>query len=465
MSRILPFLLAAATLGAQAPQVRLPRYTRETLENGAVLGLSARKGVPLVSVLVLVKGGAEADPAGKAGLARTTAELLRRGTPARTAGRFSEELDFMGATYSAHVDAQSTSIAMEFLAKDAERALDLLAGAVLHPAFPEAEVKKALSEEIEEAKAAKDSPMSAAALYFQTFFFGSTHPYGRPARGDELTLRGVDRAAIAAHHAQMYVGANLIVAAAGDFDPVVMRAKLAKAFGAAPAGEPYEWQKDRPASTAPGPRLLLVDKPDATQTYFWIGNPGIKRTDADRVAVWVVNTLFGGRFTSMLNEELRVNSGLTYGASSRVDENRLTGRISLFSYTRTDSTEKAIDMALATLQRLREKGLSSEQLASAKAYLKGTYPPSRLETSDQIASMMGELELFGLGRDEVDNLFARIDAVTLDQANEAIRRHFGAGALTFTLVGNTAKYRDAVKKYAPNAVEIPITAPGVSAQK
>ena len=77
--RIVPFLLAAATLAAQpAPQVRLPQYTHEVLANGAVLDLMPRKGVPLVSVLVLVKGGAESDPAELAGLSSLTAELLRR---------------------------------------------------------------------------------------------------------------------------------------------------------------------------------------------------------------------------------------------------------------------------------------------------------------------------------------------------------------------------------------------------
>ena len=464
MSRVLSFVLATAALTAQTPRVRLPQYTREVLENGVTLDLAPRPGVPLVSVVALIKGGAESDPPEMAGLARSTAELLRRGAGARTADRFSEDLDFIGASYSAGVDAQSTTISMEFLSKDTDRALDLLAGAVLRPTFPEAEVQKALSEEIEQAKAVKDSPMAAASLYYQTFFFGPRHPYGRPARGDEITLQRIQREDIAACHARMYTGANLVVVAAGDFDPVDMRARLGKAFGAAPAGKPYDWQQDRPPATGQGPRLLLVDKPDATQTYFWIGAPGIHRTHPDRVAAWIVNTLFGGRFTSMLNEELRVNSGLTYGASSRVDENRLTGRVSLFTYTRTEDTAKAIDMALDVLRRLREKGVSAEQLVSAKAYLKGMYPAERLETSDQIASVLAELELFGLPRGEIDDLFARVDAVTVEQANDAIRKHFGAGDLTFTLVGNAAKIRDAAKKYTPHVVEIPIAAPGFSAR-
>jgi predicted Zn-dependent peptidase len=455
------FILAAATLAAQpAAQVRLPSYTHEVLPNGAVLDLMPRKGVPLISVVVLVKGGAESDPAEMAGLSSLTAELLRRGTATRTADKFSEELDFIGATFSARADTQSTVVATEFMSKDMDRGLDLLADAVLHPTFPEDEAKKALSQRIESSKSSKDSPQAAAAGYYQVFFFGPRHPYGRLASGDELSLKRIDRAAIAAQHARLYTGANLIVIAAGDFEPAQMRAKFGKLLAAAPAGKVYAWEKDRSPDSVPGTRLLLVDKPDAVQTYFWIGSAGISRTHSDRVPVWIVNTLFGGRFTSMLNDELRVSSGLTYGASSRVESNRLTGRISLFTYTRADATVKAMDLALEMLKRLREKGISAEQLASAKAYLKGTYPPDHLETNDQLASMLADIELYGLTRGEVDDLFARIDAVTLEQANEMVRKHFGAGDLVFTVVGNAAKIREGVKKYAAQMTEIPITAPG-----
>ena len=203
------------------------------LPNGVVLDLMPRQGTPLVSVLVLVKGGAESDPPEQAGLASLTAELLRRGTPTRTAEKFSEEIDFIGATFSTRADAQSTAIETEFMSKDTGRALDPISDGVLHPSFPDEEVKKALSEGIEASKASKDSLHEAAATYSQVFFFGPQHPYGRLAEGDEVSLKRIDRAAIAASHARLYVGSNLIVVAAGGFEPAEMRVRLAKAFGPA----------------------------------------------------------------------------------------------------------------------------------------------------------------------------------------------------------------------------------------
>ncbi len=455
-----PLLLLAALACSVHAQVKLPQYTRQVLSNGVVIDLLPRKGVPLVTLRVLVKGGAESDPAGMAGLANVTAELIRRGTSSRGAEQFADQIDALGAQFNARVDAQSTAIQTECLSKVAPAALDLVADAVLRPAFSPEEVKKALAERADAVRALKDQPGAAVTLYFRSFFFGAGHPYGQPPGGDETSLARITREQIAAYHQRMYLGKNLIVIAAGDFDAAALSGMLAKSFGAAPGGSAYQGSADSRVAGAAEPRLLLVNKPDATQTYFNIGQAGIRRTDPDRVVVRVVNTLFGGRFTSMLNDELRVNSGLTYGARSSFDQNRLTGAFEISTYTPTETTGKAIDLALAVLNRLREKGLTEDQLASAKAYIKGTFPSERLETSGQLAGVIGDLELFGLGRDDVDGFFSKVDAVTVEQANTAIRSRFGSESLTFVLVGDAPKIRESAKKYAQTMVETDISKPG-----
>lgn len=446
-------------------QVKLPPYTRQVLPNGVVVDLMPRPGVPLVGFRVLVKGGVEAEPANLAGLASVTAQLLRKGTSKRTADQFSEELDFLGGTFQAGDGFQgpyssATTISAEFLKKDFDRGLDLLSDAVLRPTFPEAEVRKVVSQRVDAAKAVKDNPQAAIADYFPAFFFGFRHPYGHP--GDELTLTRIGRQDIADFHTSIYCGRNTIVIVTGDFDPAAAGPKIAQAFGGAPAGKAYEWPQA--AQVNAGSRLLLVDKPDATQTYFYIGQSGIDRKNPDRVKLLLINTLFGGRFTSMLNDELRVNTGLTYGANCLLLQTRLPGPIVITTYTKTDTTAKAIDLALEILKRLGEQGITADQLASAKAYLKGTYPPQRLETIDQLAAILAELELYGLGRGEVDDFFSAIDATTLDQANAAAKKYYKSANLTFVLLGNASKIREAAAKYAPKVTEVPIAKPGFAAQ-
>ncbi|MEO8660791.1 MAG: pitrilysin family protein [Bryobacteraceae bacterium] len=438
---ILALLLCTPSLA----QVRLPAYTRDVLTNGTVLYLMPRAGLPLVQFRILVTGGAESETAQLAGLPGITAALLREGTARVTAAQFSEELDSLGGIFDALTDDQATVITAEFLKKDFDRGLALVSDAVLHPAFPEAEVRKMLARRTDGLKTTKDNPNAAIVNYYRNFFFGGNHPYGRVA--DEASLDRIRRDDVMEYHKRMYAGRNLIVIVAGDFDSANAKLRVAESFGAAPAGMPYEWVEDRKPGAGAEGRVLLVDKPDATQTYFVIAQAGAKRTTADRVPLLLVNTLFGGRFTSMLNDELRVNTGLTYGAGSRLEMGRLTGGLYISSYTKTETTARAIDLALDVLKGLREKGITAEQLASAKAYIKGTYPPRTVQTSDQIATALGDMELFGLDRNEVDQFFARVDAVTLEQANQVIRKYYGTERLAFVLLGNASKIREVAAKY------------------
>lgn len=454
MRRILLALAFCAALGAQ---VKLPPYTREVLPNGTVTYYMQRSGIPLVRFLVLVKGGSESDPPERAGMASVTAELLRRGTAQHTAAQFSEDLDSLGGAFSAGADEQSTSISAEFLSKDFNRGLAMVADAVLHPTFPDAEVNKVVAQRVDGLKSSKDNPSSAIRPFFATFFFGNAHPYGRVP--DEASYDRIRRAEIVEDHKKLFVGKNLIVIVAGDFDPAAAKAKVTETFGPVPAGNGFQFMANATVPRPAGTRVLLVDKPDATQTYFTIAQPGVRRSTPDRVPLILVNTLFGGRFTSMINNALRVESGLTYGASSRVQMGRLDGAIEINTYTKTETTEKAIDMALEVLKGLGDKGITADQLASVKAYVKGEYPTRAIQTADQVANLLGEMELYGLGRDDVDQYFARIDAVTLEQANAVARKYYRTDNLTFVLLGNAAQIRDVAKKYGP-VVEKQAKAPG-----
>ena len=439
-----------------AADVRLPKYTRQQLPNGVIVYLVPRAGVPLVSFRVVVKGGFKAERETQTGVAQLAAQLLRNGTISRTADQFSSELDSLGGSFNATANEEETLVNSEFLKKDFDRGIALTADTVLHPTFPEAEFQKMLARTIDGVRSAKDNPQASMPLYFRAFYYGPNHPYGRVS--DDVTLARLKRADLAEYQARMYTGKNIIVVVSGDFDSTAAAPVIAKAFGSAPAGTEYKWLPEQPVPK--GRRLLLIDKPDATQTYFNIGQPGLSRTDPDRTAVLLINTLFGGRFTSMLNDELRVNTGLTYGARSYYDQHRDSGGVVISTYTRTETTEKAIDLALDVLNRLVTKGITPEQLASAKAYVKGTYPPQHLETSDQTAATVSDIELFGLNRGEVDDLFSRIDAVTVDQANAIAKKYYGNKDLAFVVIGNAAKIRDTVKKYAKDIREIPAKSPG-----
>jgi zinc protease len=448
------FLLTPA---APAQSLRLPPHEKFVLKNGLTVLLLEKRGVPLVNVFAIVRTGAAADPQGEEGLASVTAGLLRKGTKTRTAQQFSADFDYIGGSFSADAGADFTTISADFLTKDLPRGLELFADAVLHPTFPQSEADKILAQSLDGVKAAKDEPNSVLGLYYAGYLYGA-NPYGRPSDGDEVSLKHIQRDAITKFYEANYAPGNTILGIAGEFDAAGMRKRLEETLGAWPARTVTN--TSIPAMPpAKGKRLLLIDKPDATQTYFAIGNVGTAANDPDRVAIRVVNTIFGGRFTSELNEALRVESGYTYGASSFFDSRKAPGPFGIFSFTKNETTTPAMDLALQVLEKLHKNGVTEEQLKSAKSYIKGQFPPT-IETSGQLARRIAVNEFYGLNDDEVNQLEARLEAVTPAIAKQVIEKHFPLDNLVFVLIGNASAIGPAVKKYADKTDGRPISGPG-----
>jgi zinc protease len=448
-------LLLSGAAGAQT--LRLPPHEKVVLKNGLTLLLLEKHGVPLISMAAIVQTGASADPAGQEGLASTTAELLRKGTKGRTAQQFSADLDYIGGSFGAGAQGDYTSVNAEFLTKDLARGLELFCDALLRPTFPAEETKKLLAQSLDGIKAAKDSPASVILEYYGGYLYGK-HPYGRPDGGTEISLARIQRDAVVKFYQTYYAPGNTILAVAGDFNAAGMRKQLEEALGGWPARQVPAVAIPAPAASK-GQRLLLVNKVDATQTYFAIGNVGTAANDPDRVTNRLVNQVFGGQFTSMLNEALRVESGLSYAAESYFDTRKKAGPFVIFSYTRNETTAQAIDLAIQVLQKLHKDGISAEKLSSAKAYIKGQFPPA-IETSTQLAQVIARNEFYGLNDDEVNQLEAKLDAVTPEMARQAIQKHFPGDDLVFVLIGKAPEIGPAVKKYAARQDTRDITEPG-----
>jgi zinc protease len=452
---IIALLFLASSGSAQT--LHMPPHEKFLLKNGLTVLLLEKHGVPMINLFAIVKTGATADPVGEEGLASITAGSLRKGTKKRTAQQFAADLDYIGGDLEADAGADFSSVSAEFLTKDLARGLELFSDALLHPTFPQGEVEKLLAQSIDGVRGAKDDPQQVLGLYYDGYLYGM-HPYGRPAGGDEVSLQRIKRDAIVRFYETNYAPGNTLLAVAGEFNGAEMHKKLEDVFGGWPT------RTVPPAQIAPTPplkgkRLLLVDKDDATQTYFAFGNIGIARNDPDRVAIRVVNTILGGRFTSELNEALRVESGYTYGASSFFDSRKAPGPFGISSFTKNETTTPAIDLALQVLEKLHKDGVTDEQLKSAKSYIKGQFPPN-IETSRQLAQIIATHEFYGLGDDDINQFEARVDAVTPELAKQVIQKHFPAESLAFVLIGKASAIGKAVEKYAEKRDARAISEPG-----
>ncbi len=456
-----PFLAQAQTGGTQT-SVRVPKFERVVLPNGATLLLMPSREVPLIAFNAVVRGGAVTDPQGKQGLNALTARLLEKGAGSRDVFQFADAVANVGGSFAISPDIEAVTLSGEFLARDRALMVELLADALQRPRFDPGQFEDVRARNIEFIKAAKDSnPGELAPIYGRAWLFGS-HPYATPIGGSEASLGTLANEDVRAHYQSQFGADRLIVAVAGDFEIADMKQRLTRAFGG--------WRKAAGtlptvsgASKQAGRRVLLIDSPGSVQTYFWIGNVGVDKHFADRAPLDLVNTLFGGRFTSMLNTELRIKSGLSYGARSRFEREQRPGAFAITSFTQTDTTVQAIDLTLETLARLSKEGVAADALASAQAYVLGQYPLA-LETAANWAETIADMEFYGLDRTYIDGYAAKVGAVDAAATRKVIETVYPRSEdLVFVLIGDAAKIREQVKKYGA-LTEMPLQQPAFSPQ-
>jgi zinc protease len=428
--------------------VRVPAHERFVLENGITLIIVPRRDVPLVAFNAVLRGGSLADPAGKPGVASLLSGLLEKGAGKRDAFAFADAVEGVGGSFSAGAGTESISVRGQFLARDQHLMLELLADALLRPRFETEELETLSARHIEMIKAAKDSdPSELIGLYGRAFLFDG-HPYSRPVIGSEISLAAISQQDVLDYYAANFGSDRLTLVFAGDVDSSWLRRMVTKLFGrwreaAAPAPQLT------PAARWSGRRVLLIDSPGSVQTHFWAANVGVDRRYRQRAALDLVNTLYGGRFTSIINTELRINSGLSYGARSGFTRGTVPGEFAIQSYAETANTDKALDLTLRTLERLKRDGVTGDMLESARAYVLGQYPLN-FETASDWAGALGDIELYGLGAEYIDHYGPALRNVTLPDARSVIDEAFpSSDSLAIVLVGDAGKIRQQVESYGP----------------
>lgn len=452
---LLLFLPGSAVVMAQG--VTLPDAGRIELENGVVIILHEKEDVPLIGLEAIILGGAFSDPDGLEGTANLLAGLLEKGAGERDAAEFAEAVDGVGGALSASASEESIAISAEFMSRDMDLMVELLADMLRRPLLDDDEVRKLRDRSIDEFGAAKDGNVrSLMSIYGNAFLFGA-HPYGRSLAGSEESLARITAADVRDYYENYFGGNRLIIAVAGDFEASEMAGKLNEAFAdwAPVDGTLPELDVPEPSS---GRRVLLVDKPGAAQSYFWIGNVGVGLEYPSRAELDVANTLFGGRFTSILMNELRTKAGLTYGASSSLRRQSVAGSVAMISYTKTDTTIEAIDLALSLLARLREDGVADDMIDSGKNYILGQYTP-RFETAAQLAAQFAGLAGYGLDESYVNDYGAAVAAADGETIRSVIKEVYPAtDDLVFAIIGDAERIREDIAKYGP-VTEMSITDP------
>jgi zinc protease len=427
---------------AAANEVKLPPITEDTLDNGLIVVAVENHELPTVTMKMVVRAGSAYDPADKAGLANFTAGLLRQGTKTRTAPQIAEAIDFVGGSLDASANRDAIIAACGVLTKHIDVGIDLLTDIILNPVFDTSEVERLRNQTISGIVQSKDDGNDLCVKGFNSTLFGN-HPYGHPTEGTEKSVGGITRDDIGKYYSEYFHPNNAFIVVSGDIKPAEIFKKIGAAF--------KDWKKatisvlniSTPASPE-GYKILLIDKPDATQTNIRFGHFGITRESPDYYAMTLMNYILGSSFVSRLNEEVRVKGGMTYDIRTANEWNIMPGAYFCNTFTENDSTMSAIRASIRVIKAMQEKEVTDAEYTDAINFYSGFYPMT-LETPAQVADEIIKVKLYGLPVSYIKDFTKNIQKVTKADILNAAKKHIDMDNLVFCIVSNAASVQDSLK--------------------
>ena len=445
-------IVAAAAPALGAP-LHLPAYTRTTLKNGLVVYIMPTQRLPLVDFRMVVRAGSVNDPPGQEGLASLTADLLTQGAGARDARQIAEDIAFVGGSLDASAGVEQVVLTSEVLRKDFGVGLELLHDVAVKPTFPDAEFARKRDEALGAIASNKDDPATVANNALGPFLLGKS-PLAHPTIGWEKPVAALTREQVAAFHAKHFRPDNALLAVVGDVDAKAALAEIEKAFADWKAGGEKPGDAYAAVPQSRGHQVLIVAKPEVTQTQIRLACMGVPRNNPDYYPITVANTILGAGFTSRLVNEIRVVQGLTYGISSRFGMYRNAGTFRIGTFTKNETLRKTIDETFKVVRKLLDEGPTEEELAKAKRYLTGQFPLG-LQAPDALATQLLDIEFYGLDPKLVETFNDRIDAVTMADCRRALKSYFCVDDLKILVVSSPELAKKVLEDLGPVEVKEP----------
>lgn len=428
-----------------------PAVTEEKLSNGIRVLMVERHDMPIVSLQVVsTRGADQARP----GVGSFAGAMLLAGTKKHTATELSDLFETLGAEHWSNVDYDSGYIAIKVLSSRLPDALGLVAEAIQSPSFPKDEFALEKSRRQTALSQERDNPSRLLQRSVMAALYPGRHPYGSTLLGDEAALDKITAADLATFHRAQFQPDRLTVAVAGDFSRAALIESLEKTLGKlrGKADKGRDVQAP-PAPTRDATRVLIVDRPGATQSSVSVALVGVPRRTPDYEAIMVMNTILGGQFSSRLNLNLREKHGYTYGAGSSFAMRQGAGPFSASGAIVSEHTAAAIKEIFAEVDTIRSKPISEEELTDAKRYLIKQLP-ALFETTSATVSTLVTMATYGLPLDEYAQRPARLDRVTQDDVKRVAEKLLVSDQMRVVIVGDAEKIRPALEELKLGKIEV-----------
>ena len=414
------------------PNWKAPAPASHLSARGYTLVVLPQHELPIVHVVVTIAAGSALDPSDRPGLAAAVAGMLEDGgAGGRSAPEIAQAFADLGTELEEHVDTDQVQLAMTVLARNLDPAIALLCELLERPRFDAADWARAQARRIDEIHRRLDQPEHVADDVFSRVLYGD-HAYGHPFLGTVESVRAITVDDLRKFWAANYYRANVTFVLVGDTEKSDLPAPLGrderKAARPAKAPPPPPMPKELP------PRVVLVDRPDASQSEIRVGSLGARRNTPDFAALTLLETILGGSFTSRLNLNLREKHGYTYGARAQFDMRTVTGPFVASAGVRTDATAAALKETVAEITGMRAP-LKPEETQKGRALVMHTIVEA-FSDGNETASYLADLVAHRIAIDAWSKLPAELAALDVTTLTRVADQAFRPDALTIVVVGD-----------------------------
>lgn len=444
--------------------INVPEVKEMTLPNGLKVVVVPRQNVPLVTVSLLVKNGAENENQAKAGLANMTANLLLKGTEFRTATDIAQQVEFLGGSLDSGADWESSTVNLNIMSDKLGRSLSIMSDSVIRPTFPAKELDLLKKQTIDGLNVSLKQPGSLLSYVADRYAFSQHNSNGTPQ-----TVGRINRNDVVDFYYKNYTPENAVLIFTGDIS-AIQAFNFARLFF-------NSWSNDNQndiRKTQTGEivlpkktddiidKLLVIDLPNSGQAAvgyarkLTTGRIVCGEREGDSInctsstiyyPASVLNSVLGGGYSARLNQEIRLKRGLSYGARSNFDWRGVNSNFIATTQTKNESAAQVAELIKIEIQKLTDDSIMEDELTPRKAVVTGSFGRG-LQTNNGLAARLRDIYLYGLNPDELNSYMTDVNNVSDSQLKDFASDNLKGGDMI--IVGDAKLFMNDLKKRFPN---------------